>query len=186
MRRRVLKTFGVATVVAMMAVSALGAPSKDARSAKHKPPYKLGPSGGDEYNHVEADRESGTMTIFRVFPFPGSIGCIPESRAAWATFTVVHDIDRPVAWVTVNYEDVLLDGNTWMTLHVEDGDGEWLGFKARQGPVAAGSGALKVHIGDRSPSGGSIEVRFGLQVSSACPQVMGAHASFPSVAIDEE
>jgi len=85
----------------------------------------------------------------------------------------------------VNYEDVFLDGNTWMTLHVLDDDGDWLGYKARQGPMGADSGALKVHIGDRSPNSGSIEARFGLQVSSACPQVMGAHASFPSVDIDE-
>jgi len=183
--RGVLKTLAIAAAAVTMAASALGAPSKDARAAKHKPPYKLGPSGGDEYNHVEADRESGTMTIFRVFPFPGSIGCIPESRAAWATFTVAHEVDRPVSWVTLNYDDVFLDGNTWMTLHVRGDDGEWLGYKSRQGPAAAGSGALKLHIGDRSPRAGSIEVRFGLQVSSACPQVMSAHASFPSVEVDE-
>jgi hypothetical protein len=169
-----------------MAVSAVAAPARDGRAAKHKPPYKLGPSGGDDWNHVEADREAGTISIYRVFPFPGSIGCIPESRAAWATFSVVHEIDRSVSWVVLKYEDVFLDGNTWMTVHVLDEDKEWLGYKARQGPMGAGSGALKVHIGERSPHAGSIEVRFGLQVSSACPQVMSAHAAFPSVEIDEE
>lgn len=170
-------------LIAVLAAVSLVAPATAGKKKGdvHKPPYKKGPSGGDVWNYIEADPKTGEMTVMRVFPgFSPVVGCAPEPDAGWATFRLMHDVDSRVGTVTVNY-DAMLDPYAWITVVVRDGRGS-LGLGKFQGPHL-GAGRLKVALFRRPKTGSQIEVEFGAQLGDSCPQVGGAHVSFPSIAI---
>lgn len=170
---------------AALVASALSAPVTAGPKRKgdvYKPPYKNGPSGGDDWNHVERDPESGEMFVVRVFPgFSPVVGCAPEPSAGWGMFVVKHTVDRPVKEVTLAYE-AALDPYAWMTVGARKSNGDWLGVKKLQGPLA-GSGKLTAKLFDSPPKGETITIEFGLQLGDSCPQVSFAAASFPSVRV---
>ena len=178
----------IASLVALFAlvVAAVLVPSAahgaKKKGAVHEPPYKAGPSGGDGFNHVEADPSSGNMAVFRLFPgIPPVTGCAPEPSAAWAMFRVKHDVKTPVSKVTVAYS-AAVGAYGWITVGARDSKGEWLGVKKRQGPLAE-SGELTAKLFDKPRPGETITVEFGLQLGDACPQAEGASAMFPSVTV---
>jgi hypothetical protein len=152
------------------------------KGAVHEPPYKAGPSGGDDFNHIEADPSSGNMMVFRLFPgIPPVTGCAPEPSAAWAMFRVKHEVKAPVSEVSVAYT-AAVGVYGWITVGARDAKGEWLGVKKRQGPLAE-SGELTAKLFDKPSLGETITVEFGLQLGDACPQVESASAMFPSVTV---
>jgi hypothetical protein len=165
------------------APSAAGGHHHHHAKAVHKPPYKKGPSGGDEFNYTESDPKSGQVSVLRVFPgVPPVVGCTPEPSAGWVMLRVPHHVDGRIHKVTVNY-DAQLDPYAWVTAGVRDARGQWLGVEKFQGPHS-GAGKLVVHL-DRQPAARSeVTVEFGLQLGDACPQVGGASASFPSIVIE--
>jgi hypothetical protein len=152
------------------------------KGAVHEPPYKAGPTGGDEFNHVEADPSSGNMSVLRFFPgVPPVVGCTPEPAAGWAMFRVKHTAKQPTSAVTLAYT-AALDSYSWISLGARDSKGEWLGVKKLQGPLA-GDGELTVKLFDKPKRGEKITIEFGLQLGDACPQVGQASAMFPSVTV---
>ncbi|MDQ3963729.1 MAG: hypothetical protein M3277_07460 [Actinomycetota bacterium] len=166
---------------ASIAVPATASETSRSKAASYEPPYKDGPSGGDNWNHVERDADSGRMAITRVFPgFPPVVGCVPEPSAGWGMFEVAHKLDRPVSKVTLEYE-AAIDAYSWITVGARNEDRKWLGVAKLQGPIA-GSGKLAADL-FASPSHGKITLEFGLQLGDACPQIGFAAASFPSVAV---
>ncbi|MGH2808211.1 MAG: hypothetical protein ACRDKT_13160, partial [Actinomycetota bacterium] len=131
----------IAVLVAMSFVAPATAAKK--KGDVHKPPYKKGPSGGDEWNHIEADPKTGEMTVMRLFPgFSPVVGCEPEPAAGWATFRLPHDVDGKVGSVVVNF-DGFLDPYAWVTVVVRNARGESVGLGKYQGPHE-GSGRVKV------------------------------------------
>jgi hypothetical protein len=167
-------------VAASLAVPATAGKGK---AAVHQPPFKLGPSGGDEWNFIDADGASGRMGVFRLFPgVPPVVGCTPEPAAGWATFKVKHKVDRPTDTVTVAF-DAVMSTYSWVNVTVENQAGGFIGVGKLQGPHA-GAGKVKVKLFRRPDVGTEITVKFGLQLGDACPQVEGAGANFESVKID--
>jgi hypothetical protein len=174
-----------ALVLAAVAVVALAAPAPagKGKSSVHKPPYKMGPSGGDEFNFVHQDPQAGEILIGRLFPgIPPVVGCAPEPAAAWGMLRTQHHVTDRVDSVTVNFEGAI-EAYAWVTAGVRDQRGEWLGVKKLQGPHA-GAGKLVVKLHDRPKMGSDVTIEFGLQLGDACPQVGGAAASFPSIKVN--
>ena len=160
----------------------IGRDGANQKAKSYEPPYKDGPSGGDEFNFIEADPSSGNMAVLRVFPgIPPVTGCAPEPSAAWAMFRVKHKVKAPVSKVSVAYT-AAVGVYGWITVGARDAKGEWLGVKKRQGPLAE-SGELTAKLFDKPSRGETITVEFGLQLGDACPQVETASAMFPSVTV---
>ena len=178
------RVFGVAVASAAVvacSLPAIGAPVDGAKSGKaYKPPYKNGPTGGDEFNYVHRDRDTGQMAVFRVFPgIPPVVGCEPEPSAGWGMFRVEHRVKRPVKAVSVVF-DGALDPYSWVTVGARRGK-DWLGVKKYQGPHE-GSQTVTARLFDR-PRGGRITLEFGLQLGDACPQVGASAVQFTSVKV---
>ena len=175
------------TLIALLTVVALAlAPVASAGKGKgdvHKPPYKKGYQGGDDWNHIEADHKAGSVQVLRAFPgFSPVVGCTPEPDAGWATLTLPHKVDKPVHKVVLSYE-AMLDPYAWIYAVVWDHKDDSLGVKKFQGPFA-GSGKLKINLFRRAPRGKTITVEFGAQVGDACPMVSGADVTFPKITIN--
>jgi hypothetical protein len=178
--RRVL---GVA--LALLVVASIAAPGaiagKKGATSTHKPRYKKGPSGGDDFNYIHQDAKAGQVAVFRLFPGVSPIvGCEPEPSAGWAMLSTEHHVDGPVSTVTVSF-DAVLDPYAWLMVAVRDGRG-WLGVKKLQGPHA-GAGRLKVKLFRHPHRGSKITIEFGVQLGDACPQVGEAVAEFKWVKV---
>ncbi|MFN2525042.1 MAG: hypothetical protein ABR505_02085 [Actinomycetota bacterium] len=153
-----------------------------AKEKVYEPPYKEGPSGGDEWNYISADPNSGEMSIYRLFPgFSPVVGCAPEPSAGWAMFRIEHKAVAPLREVSVNFE-ARLDPYAWMTLGVRKQSKDWIGVAKLQGPHN-GSGRLKLRLPRQVRVGEEVEIEFGLQLGDACPQVGHAHATFEAVTV---
>jgi hypothetical protein len=171
-------------VLALWGATLPGAVAGKDKGDVHKPPYKKGVQGGDDFNYIDADRQSGEVSIMRVFPgISPVVGCEPESYGGYASLRVEHHVDAPVMSVVVNYDRATMDVYSFINIKIEDANGKWLASRVVQGRRVGDSGALKVDLGNRSPHGGTIDIYFGLQLSSSCPQVAGAYVHFPSVEV---
>ena len=173
---------GLAVVVAagLLGASPATGQGKKRQVARKKPPFELGPQGGDQYNEISADRETGRIEIMRAYPNPGPFGC-PDSHAGWANFKVRQRLKRRLRHVAVKYENYDGDGYTFLTVTVKRGKRS-IGFRSLQGPAVAESGRLRAKL-RKWPRKGKIRVLFGLQVSSSCPQGEAATVTMPQVNI---
>jgi hypothetical protein len=170
-------------VVGLIASGLLDAPAEGQKGGRQiihkKPPYKMGPTGGDEFNEIQADPDSGRISIVRLYPEPGPVGC-PDSHAAWANFKVVQKLKkRRIRHITARYGDFEADGYTWLTITVRQ-KGESIGHRSLQGPAAAEGGVLRAKLW-KWPRKGKLTVLVGLQVSSNCPQGEASSVSIPQV-----
>ena len=151
--------------------------------AVHKPPYKKGPAGGDEFNHAEADPQTGEVSVLRLFPgISPVVGCEPEPSAGWVMLRLPHHVTSPVEKVTFNF-DAELDPYAWVTGGARDEKGDWLGVEKMQGPFA-GSDKLVLKLNRQPAPNSTLTLEFGVQLGDACPQAGGAHAVFPSIVIE--
>ncbi len=179
MRGRVL----LIGMIAAMVVAGFVAPATAKKGgATHEPPYKAGPSGGDEFNEITTDPETGHVTVRRVFPgISPVVGCAPEPAAGWATLHLKHHVTSPVKKVTLNF-DGTLDPYAWVTAAALDDKGKWLGVAKLQGPHN-GAGKIVVKLHEQPKKGSDMTVEFGVQVGDSCPQVGYADATFSSVTL---
>jgi hypothetical protein len=172
-----------AATVAACVLPFAGAASVQAGGGKtYKPPYKNGPAGGDEFNYVHRDRQSGQMGVFRLFPgFPPVVGCAPEPSAGWGMFRVEHRVTEPVKAVTATF-DGALGAYVWATVGARGANGKWLGVEKYQGPHA---GEKTITAKLFSPARhGRITIEFGLQLGDACPQAEAGAVEFTSVKVN--
>jgi hypothetical protein len=173
----------LAVALAALSLSAGTSAAGGGDKAVHKPPYKKGPTGGDQFNYVQTDPKTGEVNVLRIFPgIPPVVGCAPEPSAGWAMLTVPHHVTSPIEKVTVNF-NAQLDPYSWVTAGVRDAHGEWLGVRKLQGPLA-GDDKLVVTLNDHPAPNSEIVVEFGVQLGDACPQIGGASATFPSIVIE--
>jgi hypothetical protein len=176
---------GAASLLAVclcLLVAIPGAAAGKDKNKSYRPPYKKGPSGGDAWNYVHSDPQSGEMAVFRVFPgIPPVVGCAPEPSAGWAMFRVKHRVAEPVDAVELHYE-AFAEPYTWITVGVRGADGDWLGVRKSQGPHY-GDGKLIAKVFDKPQRGDIVWIEFGLQLGDACPQVGGGAATFPRVVV---
>lgn len=142
------------------------------------PPYLSGPRGGDQYNNVIADPNTGEMTVLRVNPTgpSGGLGC--GGSGGYANFEVdLASAPAGLQSVTVSYSQAVVDPYTWINVGVRQDD-HYLGSRVERG-VLAGSGTVTVPVS--GGHAGAMQVWFGIQTASACPNVDGGHAIFDSV-----
>lgn len=175
----------IAALVALVLALSVVAPAAAGKSKAdtHKPPYKKGHQGGDEFNYVHADPETGEVAVFRLFPgISPVVGCEPEPDAGWATLTQPHHVLGRVGTVTVNFDGVL-EPYAWAYAVVWDSKGDSLGLAKFQGPHF-GAGKLKVKLFRQPKKHSEIEIEFGAQLGDSCPQVGAAMLSFPSIKVD--
>lgn len=160
----------------------IGAGSALAASRQYSPPFAPGPSGGDEWNYLDADAEGGRVTVLRFYPHPGNVvGC--GGRGGYANLEVLHKVTGRIGAVTVAHEDSAWDAYSFVTVLVKTAGGRWLGARKLRGP-GNGAGEIEVPIVGGTPRKGStIRIQFGLELASACPSVGGGSIGFTSVTV---
>lgn len=174
---------GLALLLAIALVLAPTAPAQgETKTKTYEPPYALGPAGGDNYNLIYRNPDTGEMGIGRVFPgLSPIVGCYPEPSAGWAMFRISHPMARTVSSVSLHF-DAIIDQYAWVSLSVRSG-GRWLGVKKFQGPFLGQDQKLTLKPPRRPKPGQRVTIEFGLQLGDACPQAGGALAEFLRVEV---
>jgi hypothetical protein len=172
----------VATLLAL-AVPGAG----QAAPTSYSTPFQVGPRGGDQYNQYSSDAATGDMTVLRVNPagISGGLGC--GGTGGYDNFKVIHPDTGPVTSVSVAYTNAIVDPYSWINIGVRQAgsstiDGDSFIESAEERGILAGDGVVKLNL----PAGstGPLEIWFGIQVISACPNVDGGHATFTSVTVE--
>ena len=165
------------TVALLLAVLLLVAAGGGAKT--FKPPFLLGPKGGDRFNYVSANPD-GQVTAIRMYPFPpGGVRC--SGSAGWANLRVEH-ATREARSLRVSYTDAAVDPYTFISVTAKIGD-DYIGAKKIRGPIL-GDGTVAVPL--RWPAGDArrnVKVLFGLELTSACPAFDGGHVQFTKVTL---
>ena len=168
-------------IILAVAVLALVAPGLgQAEQTSYRPAYALGPQGGDANNTFMVDPETGEMTVIRhqLAGISGGLGC--GGSGGFANFKVNHS-GTNIREVSVQYQDAIIDPYTWINVGVRQGT-EYVGTQVQRG-LTTGHGQVRVLLA--KPVSGDIEVWFGIQVSSACPNIDGGTALFTAVHVFE-
>lgn len=168
-----MKKLVLAMLCVAMVVPAIG----HAAPVTYTAPFALGPQGGDANNKTFTDASTGSVTVIRhqYAGIGGGLGC--GGQGGWSYLRVNHTATDPVSSVTVTWTEGLVDPYTFLNVGVRKG-ANYLGSKVVRGPVV-GDGSATVTL--TPPATGALEVWFGVQVGSACPNVDGGHAVFTGV-----
>ena len=166
--RRVAVRLLVGAFLAASASFATAATAGHSSTTRYAAPFRLGPTGGDQFSYHSAD-PNGTVTVGRAYLAPGVINC--TKGGPYAKLIVRHHATEPVRRVVVTYDSAALDNFTFATVGLRNPHGRWYGSKTVRG-VLEGSGSITL-VPD--PQSGdfprTLIVEFGLQQSSACPNV---------------
>lgn len=167
-------------IIMALAVLALVAPGLGHADTTYEPAYEMGPQGGDDNNTIMADPATGEMTVLRhqVAGVTGGLGC--GGSGGYASFKVAHTGEN-VTGVTVHHSDTIVDPYTWISVSVKQ-DGDYLATHVERGLIV-GEGEITVTLPEAAS--GDMEILFGIQVSSACPNVDGGTAIFHAVDVIE-
>ena len=118
--------------------------------------------------------------MVRAYPVFNPFGC--PSNGGFVTLRVVHHVVAPVRSVKVDYSNAMIDPYSFLTVGVKQGN-RYLGSKEVRGPIE-GSGSVVVPLVlGRARRGSTLHIDFGVEVSSACPNVDGAVAQFDRVVV---
>jgi hypothetical protein len=164
-------------LLAVAALSAVALVSFGARAdAAYGPSaYVPGPAGGDQFNFRNVDAASGRITVVRAYPQPGSFNC--AGAGGYATFDVVHPGSASSA--TLSFSETASTPFAWITLSIVRPSGVYAGTEKLRFPLESGTLTLALP----QAAAGPVTIRFGVEVASACPNVDGATAMFPSVSV---
>ncbi|HEX9775186.1 MAG TPA: hypothetical protein VGB83_06370 [Actinomycetota bacterium] len=184
-------------LVLLVGALVLAVPSAGhAAPTTYTPAYGLGPQGGDGNNTFVVDETTGEMAVIRhqLTGVNGTLGC--GGQGGYAYFEVAHEAASALESVTVTYTDAVVDPYTFIRLGLRQ-DGDFLGSTDIRGPiVSAGQGLSDLDLGDGTitvtlddpdlpPVTGEVVAWFGIQVSSACPNIDGGSALFDSITFNE-
>lgn len=166
-----------------------GWPSAQASGTTYRPgSYQVGPrySGpAHSTNYVEANKDTGKVTVLWANVEPGAIGC--KTYGGFAYLRVARAITtETLQRALVAYDSAILSQYAWLKVNVFEQVGDTrtsIGSTAVRGQMVNDSGTLVVPL-DRTPVEGSMMfVDFGIETASACPNADGGSAVFNSVAI---
>jgi hypothetical protein len=174
---RVLRLMAAAGCVAALVATA---PADAAPTKIYSSPYKIGPSGGDQFSYHSATSD-GTVTVARVYPVPGAINC--TKGAPYAKLLVLHKATGAVHKVVATFDSAAVDPFTFVQLGLRDKQHHWYGLKTVRGAVT-GSGTVTLKTSTRGlhfPK--TLVIEFGLQQSSACPNADEGTIHFSKIAV---
>jgi hypothetical protein len=182
MRRTSVHRFLGLAAAAVAAVGLVVAGPADAAKDKGKSyaaPFKVGAGGGDSFSYHSATAD-GNVTVARAYPLAGAINC--TKGGPYARLFVKHHATKPVRKVVVSYDSAAVDNFTFVMIGLHDTKGHWYGTTQVRGFVTGtGQAVLKP---DRQPARpGTLVVEFGLQQSSACPNVDAGTIHFSKVQV---
>lgn len=150
----------------------------------HRPPYRAGPSGGDNHTVTKNNPQAGTVMVLehntRQAAFVHCIGNGPMSM-----LRVEHPVTKPVSSVKIDYSSAVLTDSVVMNAVVTGSSSGWLGQGASLGPKEAPgdwAGTIDIPL-DRSPEAGeTLMIQFGLQTHAGCLPypVLGLPGSRPA------
>src|SRR5947208_765124 len=165
----------------MLGVGAIAARATSPATVFH-PPYSMGAKGGDQWNTVVTDANGGRVTVARAYPVAGAFNC--ASAGGFATLRIAAVVTGPITSVAVAADQLVADNYTWVTVLVRDAAGRWLGGTKRRGP-ATGRLLLTAPV-QWTPAlvGTRLTVDVGIETASACPNVDGGTARFPSITVN--
>lgn len=169
-------------IAPLFALMVLLVPSvSQAATTTYERPFANGPSGGDSFNTIERDGSTGEMSIFRFNPTPvnGGLGC--GGSGGWARFEIAHTAASNITAVAVDYSMALIDPYSFIVVSVYQ-DGAFVDTKVVRGPIL-GDGTVLLE--PRTAASGDVSIWFGLEMSSACPNIGFAQAVFESVTVTE-
>lgn len=177
-------------LVAMAVGLLAGSPAAQASSTTYRPGmYQVGPAySGPAHrtSYVEANKDSGKVTVLWANPTPGAIGCPAVGGFAYlrvAQAATGEELTRAI----VAYSGATLSQYAWLKVNVFEQVGDTrtsIGSLADRGQMANETGQLVVKL-DRPPVAGStMFVDFGIETASACPNADGGTAVFDVVAIN--
>ncbi len=150
-------------------------------SRTYQAPFKLGPSGGDQFSYHNASTD-GSVTVGRAYPIPGAINCV--KGAPYAKLQVPITVTKQVRKVVASYDSSAIDNFTFAMVGLRDKSlNRWYGTKTDRGFVT-GSGTITLKP-DRQQGEfpRKLTVEFGLQQSSACPNVDAGTMHFTSIQV---
>lgn len=155
-------------------------PASAASSGKsYQAPFKVGPSGGDNFSYHDASAD-GTVTVARVYPIPGAINC--TKGAPYAKLQIPLKATKAVKKVVVSYDNAAVDNFTFAMVGLRDAK-RWYGSTTLRGLVS-GSGTIMLKPDDgQGPFPHRLIVEFGLQQSSACPNADAGTIQFTKVEV---
>ena len=160
---RVLAAVGCAAALVTMA------PADAAPKHSYSAPFKIGPTGGDAFSYHSATSD-GTVTVGRVYPFPGVINC--TKGGPYAKLLVQFRATRAVHKVVATFDSALVDPFTFVQLGLRDtrkSSHNWYGLKTVRGSVTGSGTVTLTPYRPEGPFPKTLVVEFGLQQSSACP-----------------
>jgi hypothetical protein len=171
-----MRRIGVALAASLMVVT-LATP---AGAATYGPPYKVGPSGGDNHSMHSADPNTGHIMIFED-NLRQSAAVVCAGDGPRATLLARHTVEGPLSAVNVNYTDARLTQNVVIDVLVTGSKSGWLGHRAAFGEMEGESGSLRVPIQGKPVDGEVVTIQFGLQVGPGClpAQPVGLWGSRP-------
>lgn len=148
----------------------------------YQPPYAVGPDDGGTGSYRSADPEGGRVIVARINPVYNPIQCAPGG--AHAKLVVEHTVTSAMSTVTAEFTDAVVDPYTFVTLAVRDIGGEWLASTRVRGPITGDGEPLTAELFGASPEPGeTVEVHFGLEQASGCPQANFGTATFPRITV---
>lgn len=169
---------GLVVVMALLPATAKAAEEE----TTYHPPYAVGPDDGGTGSYRSADPEDGRVVVARIYPVYNPIQCGPGG--AHAKLVVEHTITSAVSAVTAEFTDAIVDPYTFVTLAVRDTEGEWLASTRVRGPITGDGEPLTAELFGASPEPGeTVEVHFGLEQASGCPQANFGTATFPQITV---
>jgi hypothetical protein len=169
-------------IVALLALALLIPSAGHAATTTYSAPYAMGPQGGDANNYFDVHPDTGQMTVLRIQAagISGGLGC--GGSGGFSNFKVNHP-DAGASVVTVTFAEAIIDPYTFIHVSARQGD-SFLGNASVQGPIVhpvLGATSLSLTLPEAAT--GPIEIWFGIQVTSACPNIDGGTARFTSVAV---
>lgn len=174
----VIKRIVLAVAFAALLVPGLG---HAGGTTEYRAPYTAGPGGGDGSNTKSANGATGEVYVVRhqAAGVNGGLGC--GGSGGWITLERAHVTEGTVTSVKVAYADALVTPFAFLKVSVMQ-DGRYLVTTNVRGPFT-GAGEIVVPAVGAHP--GNVTVRFGAEVSSACPGVEVARAIYQKVIVTE-
>lgn len=166
-----------------------GWPSAHASTTYRPGSYEAGPrySGpANRTSHIEANKDTGKVTVLWANATPGAIGC--PAYGGFAYLRVAQAATGEVLKrAMVAYSGATLSQYAWLKVNVFEQLGDTrtsIGSLAVRGQKANERGTLVVPL-DRTPvEGSTMFVDFGIETGSACPNADGGTVVFDTVAIN--